>query len=212
MTTQLSSKKSVFSLGRLLTWTMAIFVSLSLSSCGYNGMVAKQEAADKSWSDVQNQYKRRSDLIGNMVATVKGEANFEQQTLTAVIEARANATRMTVDAKDLTPEKLQQFQGAQSGLSAALGRLLVVSENYPNLKANQAFQDLRAELVGTENRIAVARRTFNEAVQDYNTTIRQFPNNMTAGWFDFSKKAYFETEPAAADAPNVDQMLNGDKK
>lgn len=175
-------------------------------------MVAKQEAADKSWSDVQNQYKRRSDLIGNMVATVKGEANFEQQTLTAVIEARANATRMTVDAKDLTPEKLQQFQGAQSGLSAALGRLLVVSENYPNLKANQAFQDLRAELVGTENRIAVARRTFNEAVQDYNTTIRQFPNNMTAGWFDFNKKAYFETEPAAADAPNVDQMLNGDKK
>jgi len=199
-------------ISKCLTWAFAIMVTLSLSSCGYNAMVGKEEAANKAWSDVQNQYKRRSDLIGNMVATVKGEANFEQQTLTAVIEARASATSIKIDPKDLTPEKLQQFQGAQSGLSAALGRLLVVSENYPNLKANQAFQDLRAELVGTENRIAVARRTFNEAVQDYNTTIREFPNNLSAGSFGFTKKAYFETEPGVEKAPDVDQMLNGPKK
>jgi LemA protein len=197
---------------QLLTWSFAIFVSLSLSSCGYNAMVGKEEAANKAWSDVQNQYKRRADLIGSIVATVKGEANFEKSTLTAVIEARASATSIKIDPKDLTPEKLQQFQGAQTGLSAALGRLLVVSENYPNLKANQAFQDLRAEIVGTENRIAVARRTFNEAVQDFNTTIREFPNNLFAGTYGFSKKAYFEAEPGLDKAPNVDLLLNGESK
>jgi len=196
-------------LPRLLTWLAAIVVAFSFSSCGYNGMVQKQESVDQKWADVDNQYKRRADLIGNIVATVKSEANFEQSTLTAVVEARAKATSIQVDPKNLTAEKLKEIQGAQTGLSQALGRLMVVTENYPNLKANQAFQDLRAELVGTENRIAVARRDFNEAVRDYNTTIRSFPNNMTSGWFGFEKKAYFETEEQNATAPNVDQMLNG---
>lgn len=194
---------------RLFTWLTAIAVAFSFSSCGYNGMVSKQETVDQKWADVDNQYKRRADLIGNIVATVKSEANFEQSTLTAVVEARAKATSIQVDPKNLTAEKLKEIQGAQTGLSQALGRLMVVTENYPNLKANQAFQDLRAELTGTENRIAVARRDFNEAVRDYNTTIRTFPNNMTAGMFGFEKKAYFETEEQNATAPNVDQMLNG---
>lgn len=192
-----------------LNLLLVLGIAFSMSSCGYNSMVAKQEKADESWSEVQNQYKRRSDLIGNLVATVKAEANFEQSTLTQIVEARAKATSIQVDPKQLNEESLSKFQSAQNGLSMALGRLLMVTENYPNLKANQAYQDLRAELSGTESRIAVARRNFNAAVQDYNTTIRQFPNNMTAGWFDFEKKAYFKTEESAADAPNVDQMLNG---
>ena len=186
-----------------------VLLAGGMSSCGYNSMVAQQETADKSWSEVQNQYKRRADLIGNIVATVKGEANFEKSTLVEVVEARAKATSMKIDPKDLTPDKLKEFQSAQAGLSQALGRLMVITENYPNLKANAAFQDLRAEIAGTENRIAVARRNFNDAVGAYNTTIRQFPNNMTAGMFNFEKKAYFETEEANSVAPSVDQMLNG---
>lgn len=186
-----------------------VLLAGGMSSCGYNSMVAQQETADKSWSEVENQYKRRADLIGNIVATVKGEANFEKSTLVEVVEARAKATSMKIDPKDLTPDKLKEFQSAQAGLSQALGRLMVITENYPNLKANAAFQDLRAEIAGTENRIAVARRNFNDAVGTYNTTIRQFPNNMTAGMFGFEKKAYFETEEANSTAPSVDQMLNG---
>lgn len=188
----------------LMLFLMAVVLSSGLSSCGYNTMVQKQEQVDQSWAQVQNVYKRRADLIPNLVATVKGAADFEKETLTAVMEARAKATSVQLSAKDLTPENLETYQKAQSGLSGALARLMVVSENYPQLKANQNFLDLQAQLEGTENRITVERQKFNEAVQDYNTTIRQFPNNMTAGWFNFEKKAYFQAEPGAENAPTVE--------
>jgi LemA protein len=178
-------------------------ISIGFSSCGYNDIVTKQEAVTASWSQVQNVYQRRSDLIPNLVNTVKGAANFEQKTLTDVMEARAKATQVTVKAEDLTPEKVAQFQQAQQGLSSALARLMVVSENYPNLKANQNFLELQAELSGTENRITVERMKFNETVQDYNTYIQKFPTNLTAKMFSFEKKGYFEAEAAAQKAPTV---------
>ena len=143
----------------------------------YNGIAGKDQAVKKSWGDVESDYQRRSDLIPNLVNTVKGYANFEKETLTKVIEARASATQMKVDASNLTPEALESFQRAQGGLSQALGRLMVVAENYPDLKANQNFLDLQAQLEGTENRINVSRKRFNEAVQDYNTAIVGFPGN-----------------------------------
>jgi LemA protein len=178
-------------------------VAVSMSSCGYNDMVTKQEAVSGAWSQVQNVYQRRSDLIPNLVNTVKGAANFEQKTLTDVMEARAKATQVTIKADDLSPEKVKQYQQAQQGLSSALSRLMVVSENYPNLKANQNFLELQSQLEGTENRITVERMKFNETVQDYNTYIQKFPNNMTAKWFDFAKKGYFEADQAAQKAPTV---------
>jgi LemA protein len=180
------------------------FAAVSLSSCGYNSMVEKQEAVNEKWSQVQNVYQRRADLIPNLVATVKGYAKHESQTLEAVIAARARATQVTLDPDKLTPENIQKFQQAQDGLSTALGKLMMITENYPDLKANQNFLELQAQLEGTENRIAVERRSFNEAVKDYNTYIRKFPNNLTAGMFGFEKKAYFESQAGSDKAPKIE--------
>ncbi len=166
--------------------------------------VALDENVKAKFANVQSEYQRRSDLIPNLVSTVKGEANFEQTTLENVIKARASATQIKVDPNDLTPEKLQEFQQAQGQLSQALGRLLVVTENYPNLRANDAFRGLQVQLEGTENRIKVARNDFNTAVQEYNTTIRTFPNNFYAGWFGFTPKQPFQADAGAEKAPSVD--------
>jgi len=169
----------------------------------YNGLVQQDENVKNAWNKVQSDYQRRSDLIPNLVNTVKGEANFEKSTLTAVIEARASATQMKVDAKDLTPEKLQQFQASQGQLSQALGRLLVVSEQYPNLRANDAFRGLQAQLEGTENRIKVARNDFNDAIQTYNVKVRSFPMNIFSGMFGFKEKEGFKAEAGSEKAPEV---------
>jgi len=171
--------------------------------------VQKEENIKGKWGNVQSEYQRRADLIPNLVNTVRGEANFEQTTLQNVINARARATSIQVNPDDLTPEKLQQFQQAQGQLSQALGRLLMVTENYPNLRANDAFRGLQAQLEGTENRIKVARNDFNTAVQDFNSTIRTFPNNIFAGMFGFHPKGYFEADPGASAAPKVDFGNNG---
>jgi LemA protein len=166
-------------------------------------MVEKQEAVDGKWAQVQNVYQRRADLIPNLVETVKGYAKHESSTLEAVISARAKATQITLDPDKLNEENIKKYQEAQDGLSRALGKLMMISENYPDLKANQNFIALQAQLEGTENRIATERRAFNEAVQDYNTYIRKFPNNFTASMFDFEKKAYFEADGTAQKAPSV---------
>lgn len=176
----------------------------SLSSCGYNTMVQKDENVEAQWANVQNAYQRRADLIPNLVNTVKGAANFEQETLTRVIEARAKATSVNISPDNLTPENIERFQQAQGELSSALSRLLVSVERYPELKANQNFLELQAQLEGTENRISVERRKFNESVQDYNSYIRSFPRNFIAGMFDFEKKGYFEAEDSAQQAPTVE--------
>lgn len=181
-----------------------LFITLLFSSCGYNEMVNQQEGVDKAWANVQSSYQRRADLIPNLVNTVKGYADFEQETLTKVIEARAKATQTTIDPSILTPEKLQQFQQAQGQLSGALSRLLVTVERYPDLKANQNFLELQAQLEGTENRINVERNKYNTAAQQYNTYIRQFPRVIYAGWFDFTKKPYFESDPGSETAPTVE--------
>ncbi len=182
----------------------ALILILGWSGCnGYNGLVKQDENVTNAWNRVQSDYQRRSDLIPNLVNTVKGEANFEQTTLQNVIAARASATQMKVDAKDLTPEKLQQFQASQGQLSQALGRLLVVSENYPNLRANDAFRGLQAQLEGTENRIKVARNDFNDAVQAYNVKVRSFPMNLFSGMFGFKAKEGFKAEAGAEKAPEV---------
>lgn len=182
----------------------ALLLILGFSGCnGYNGLVQQDEAVANAWNKVQSDYQRRSDLIPNLVNTVKGEANFEQTTLQNVISARASATQMKVDAKDLTPEKLQQFQASQGQLSQALGRLLVVSENYPNLRANDAFRGLQAQLEGTENRIKVARNDFNDAVQSYNIKVRSFPMNLFSGMFGFKAKEGFKAEAGSEKAPEV---------
>ncbi|NDK56874.1 LemA family protein [Pontibacter fetidus] len=188
---------------RLLFYLIGFVILASQSSCGYNEMVAKDENVEAAWANVQNAYQRRADLIPNLVNTVKGAANFEQETLTRVIEARAKATSMNISADELTPENIQKFQQAQGELSGALSRLLVTVEQYPDLKANQNFLELQAQLEGTENRISVERRKFNETVQDYNSYIRSFPRNFIAGWFDFEKKGYFEAEAGAQKAPTV---------
>lgn len=171
---------------------------------GYNNMVTLQESVSKEWSNVETQYQRRLDLVQNLVNTVKGYADFEKSTLTQVVEARAKATQITVDPQNLTPEKLREFQSAQSEMSSALSRLLLVVERYPDLKANQNFLELQAQLEGTENRIAVARNKFNDIAREYNTYIRRFPQNILAGWFAFDSKAYFEADKEAAKAPKVE--------
>ncbi|MDB5271748.1 MAG: LemA family protein [Chitinophagaceae bacterium] len=180
------------------------FVAAALSSCGYNSMIEKQETVDEKWSQVQNVYQRRADLIPNLVSVVKGYAKHESQTLENVIAARSRATQVTLDPDKLTPENIQKFQQAQDGLSTALGKLLMITENYPDLKANQNFLELQAQLEGTENRISVERQKFNEAVKDYNAYIRKFPNNLTAGMFGFEKKAYFEAQSGANVAPKIE--------
>ncbi len=169
-----------------------------------NGLVNKQETVNQRWAQVENQYQRRADLVPNLVNTVKGAADFEQQTLTDVIEARSKASSIQVSADDLNnPQKVQQFQQAQQQLSGALSRLLVTVEKYPELKANQNFQDLQTQLEGTENRIATERQRFNEAVQTYNTATRRFPGNIFAGLLGFDEKAYFEADEGAEEAPEV---------
>lgn len=182
---------------------LVLLTALSLSSCGYNGAIDREERVKQAWAQVEGAYQRRSDLIPNIVNTVKGEAKFEQSTLTAVIEARSKATQVKIDPSNLSQENLQQYQAAQNSLSSSLSRLLVVSEQYPTLQANQGFRDLRVTLEGTENRISVERRSFNDAVSDYNTHIRRFPNNLFAGMFGFQAKAYFESEKGAEKAPEV---------
>lgn len=175
-----------------------------ITSCGYNTMVTLDEGISSQWAQVENAYQRRADLIPNLVNTVKGYADFEKETLIQVIEARSKATSVNINPGNITPEAISQFQNAQAGLSSALSRLMVVVERYPELKANQNFLELQAQLEGTENRIAVERRKFNEATRQYNTYIRKFPKNIVAGIFDFDKKTYFEVEEKAKEVPKVE--------
>jgi LemA protein len=193
-------KKSIIIIAGIVLF---VIILISWISGMYNGLVNREEGTKQAWAQVENVYQRRSDLIPNLVETVKGYANFEKSTLTDVVNARAKATQVTVDPSKLTPAQIQNFQGAQNGLSSALGRLMVVMEKYPDLKANQNFLDLQSQLEGTENRIAVERKKFNEVVMDYNRAVRQFPRNMFAGMFGFQQKGYFQAEEGAAKAPKI---------
>ncbi len=170
----------------------------------YNKLVGMDEEVNAQWANVENQYQRRADLIPNLVATVKGYASHEQETLEGVVSARSKATQVTIDPDNMTPEKLQEFQAAQGELSSALGRLLMITENYPDLKANQNFRDLQVQLEGTENRIANERTQFNNLANGFNAVIRKFPANILAGLFGFEKKAYFEAEKGSESAPKVE--------
>ncbi|MDQ4141968.1 MAG: LemA family protein [Bacteroidota bacterium] len=188
---------------RLLLYFFGFIILASQTSCGYNEMVARDENVAAKWAQVQNAYQRRADLIPNLVNTVKGAANFEQKTLTDVIEARSRATSIQLSPDNLTPENIQKFQAVQGELSGSLSRLLATVESYPQLRANQNFLELQAQLEGTENRISVERMNFNNAVQDYNTYIRSFPRNIFAGWFGFERKTPFAADPNAQRAPAV---------
>jgi len=180
------------------------FIAYSSFTGSYNSMVTLSETVDKQWADVENVYQRRADLIPNLVSTVKGYAIHEKETLEGVINARAKATSTTIDAGSLSSSKIASFQKAQEGLSSALSKLMVVVERYPELKANQNFLELQAQLEGTENRIAVERRKFNEAAQRYNTEIKLFPKNLFANMFGFENKPYFEAQKGAETAPKVE--------
>jgi LemA protein len=193
-------KKSVIAIGVVLLLVLMLVFSIKNS---YNKMVTMDEGVSAQWSNVENVYQRRADLIPNLVNTVKGYAEHERETLQGVIEARSKATSVTIDPSKLDAQSIQKFQEAQDGLSSALSRLMVVMERYPDLKANQNFMDLQAQLEGTENRIAVERRKFNETAQQYNTYIRRFPQVLFAGMFNFDKKAYFEAQKGAEKAPEV---------
>ena len=183
----------------------AVVVLCSMTSCStYNNMVTMDEAVKSAWSNVETQYQRRADLIPNLVATVKGYASHEQNTLQAVVDARSKATSVSVSLDELTPENIAQFQQAQSAVTSALGRLIAVAENYPDLKANQNFLELQAQLEGTENRITVARKAFNDATQQYNVQVRRFPANLIAMLFGFDEKPYYEADESAATAPKVE--------
>ncbi|WP_297754507.1 LemA family protein [Hydrogenophaga sp.] len=189
------------------TWMTALLLAATLSGCGYNDFQRLDEQSRSAWSEVLNQYQRRADLIPNIVATVKGEANFEQETLTRVIEARSKATAIQVTPEMVNnPAAMQQFQAAQGELGSALSRLMVVVEQYPNLKANQGFSDLRVQLEGTENRITVARNRYIQTVQEYNVLARSFPTNLTAMVFGYQPKANFQVanEAAISAPPTVD--------
>lgn len=191
----------------VLLVVVGVLVVLGFGTCSsYNNLVDLNQGVERAWSDVQSLYQRRADLIPNLVATVQGAANFEKETLQGVIEARASATRPQINAENLlnNPQALQQFLQAQDNLGAALGRLLVVVERYPELKANRNFLDLQTQLEGTENRISVERRRFNEAVQKYNSTVRKFPTVMVAGMLGFQEKQYFAATHEAQQAPKVD--------
>ena len=188
---------------RLKIVLIALVSVVLFSSCGYNKMVEMDEQVTASWAQVENVYQRRADLIPNLVNTVKGYADHEQETLTGVIEARSKATSVNVDPTKLNAQSLQQFNQAQEGLASALSKLMVVVERYPDLKANQNFLELQAQLEGTENRIAVERRKFNQTTQSYNAYIRKFPRVIYAGWFGFEKKTYFEAQQGAEKAPEV---------
>lgn len=188
------------------TWIIIIAVIAVIAIYGvssYNSMVSQEEAVGTAWSNVENQYQRRADLIPNLVNTVKGYAAHEKETFDAVVSARAKATQTTVSIDDLTPEKMEAYQRAQGEVGSALSRLLAVTENYPELTANENFQTLQAQLEGTENRISVERRNFNDVARAYNTSIRRFPKNIFAGMFGFEKRPYFEAQEGAEKAPEV---------
>lgn len=188
------------------TWLIVIAVIAVIVIYGitaYNSLVSQEEKVGNAWSNVENQYQRRSDLIPNLVNTVKGYAAHEKETFQAVVEARSKATQTTISIDELTPEKMAAYQRAQGEVGSALNRLLAISENYPELKASENFQTLQAQLEGTENRISVERRNFNEAARTYNTAIRRFPKNIFAGMFGFEKHPYFEAEEGAEKAPEV---------
>ncbi|CAN5551042.1 LemA family protein [soil metagenome] len=187
---------------KYLPWIIIAVVILWLAGL-YNGLVGSRENVNSKWANVEAQYQRRSDLIPNLVSTVKGAADFEKSTLEAVIQARASATQIKINADDLTPEKLQQFQQAQGQVTSALGRLLAVAENYPQLKAVGNFSELQAQLEGTENRINEARRQFNEAAQGYNTSRQKFPRVLIASLFGFKDKPYFQSDAGSEKAPEV---------
>jgi LemA protein len=182
----------------------AVVILLLWIFSSYNGLVNKDEAVNSQWGTVESQYQRRMDLIPNLVNTVKGYAEFEQETLTKVIEARSNATSVKIDPSNLTPEKVAQFQQAQEGVTSALSRLLVVVEKYPDLKANQNFLELQSQLEGTENRIAVERKRFNDVVNTYNAAVRSFPSVIVAKISGFERRGYFEASEGAEKAPTVD--------
>ncbi len=191
---------------RNLTLIIIAVLLLFVGGCGcsgYNGLVSQDENVKNAWNNVQSDYQKRTDLVPNLVNTVKGAANFEQTTLTNVVEARAKATQVKIDASNLSPEKLAQFQQAQGQLSGALGRLLAVAENYPTLKATQNFQDLQHTLEGIENGIRNSRNNFNGAVNDYNVKVRSFPMNIFSGVFGFKPKTGFTADPGADKAPEV---------
>jgi LemA protein len=194
-------KRSWIIIGVLVILALIIYGNIKNK---YNRMVQMEQSVESQWSNVENVYQRRADLIPNLVNTVKGYAEHEQETFQKVIEARSKATSTNINAENLSPEKLKQFQQSQSALSSALSRLMVVVERYPNLKANENFKQLQAQLEGTENRISVERRKFNEAARSYNTYINQFPQKIYAGLFDFDEKAYFEAEEGAEKAPEVE--------
>lgn len=191
-----------FSVTAIVIAVVAVIAIWGISS--YNGLVKADEGVKTAWSQVENVYQRRADLIPNLVATVKGYASHESETLEGVVAARAKATQVTVNADDLTEENIAQFQKAQGELGAALGRLMAISEAYPDLKANQNFSELQAQLEGTENRIAVERKKYNETAREYNTSIRVFPRNIIASIFGFSAKGYFEAQEGAESAPKVE--------
>lgn len=188
----------------LLAIGVLILIMVGGTLTTYNGLIAKDEAVATAWGNIQSQYQRRADLIPNLVSTVKGYAKHESETLENVMAARAKATQVTINSDNLTPEKLKQYQAAQGELSQALGRLMAVSENYPNLKANENFSELQAQLEGTENRINESRQIYNSAVQTYNVSVRRFPANIVAGMFGFDKKNQFEAEAGAEKAPKVE--------
>lgn len=197
-------KKGISGLVILIIIVVAILLVVSWGVGIYNKIVPMNEKVATEWSNVETQYQRRADLIPNFVNTVKGAATFEQETLTKVIEARAKATQVTVDPSNITPEQLQQFQAAQGEVSSALQRLMVVVEQYPELKATQNFRDLQVELEGTENRISVARNNFNDAAREYNTFIKKFPNNFIASLTKFNDRPYFEAQEGTEVAPKVE--------
>ena len=187
----------------LITTLAVIAIVLLWGVWGYNGLVNDSENVDNNWANVETQYQRRADHIPNLVNTVKGYATHEKETLEGVMKARSEATQTKVDPTNLTPQKLAEYQKAQAGISQALGRLMVIQERYPDLKANQNFQELQAQLEGTENRINVARKDFNDAAKKYNVSIRSFPKNILAKMFGFEKKVYFEAQSGAEKAPEV---------
>ncbi len=197
--------------GILIALAVVVLILFVMFKNTYNGMVVLDEDVKNSWAQVQNVLQRRMDLIPNLVETVKGYANFERETLEAVINARANATKMQVNANDLNPQQMQKIMEAQNGLSSALARLMVVVEQYPQLKANENFLRLQDELAGTENRIAVERKRFNDTTRKYNGTLRSFPTIFIAGIFGFQQRPYFEAPPDAQNAPKVDFSNMGKK-
>lgn len=192
------------SIKNLILLPLLAVLAMSVSSCNYNSLVDKQQSVEQSWAEVENQYQRRSDLIPNLVATVKGYATHESETLEKVIEARAKATSINITADNLNEETLAKFQQAQNELTSALKSLLAVSEAYPDLKANENFKDLQVQLEGTENRVATARSRYTEAVMTYNSAIKKFPTVIYAGWFGFDAKPQFKAEEGASQAPKVE--------